>query len=287
MKRKRGRTGARPAADARDDGGPAGRTRWPSASRASATPARRVGRSDGQSPSCHPAGRARRPRAAAQGSPVRPDGGARSPARGDGRGQTTRPRPASAVGSRRLARPRRADAAAAPEPPGMTTAARARLRNRPPDGAWGSAAAAAGRRRAPAGTPTTRAGTRRRTPTSPAASWAASRRWATGAPSAPASPDHRAPDPAGRDRGLVGAVPARQPGGAALGGGSEVAVDDPLDAPDAPLAITAPPAIGELATVDAPPADPAGSPRPRPETPPPRRRSPAAPRMRPPPTAST
>jgi hypothetical protein len=39
-----------------------------------------------------------------------------------------------------------------------------------------------------------------------------------------------------------------------FGGGSEVAVEDPLDAPDAPFAITAPPAIGELATVDAPPA---------------------------------
>jgi hypothetical protein len=39
-----------------------------------------------------------------------------------------------------------------------------------------------------------------------------------------------------------------------FGGGSEVAAEDPLDAPDAPFAITAPPAIGELATVDAPPA---------------------------------
>jgi hypothetical protein len=39
-----------------------------------------------------------------------------------------------------------------------------------------------------------------------------------------------------------------------FGGGSEVATEDPLDAPDAPFAITAPPAIGELATVDAPPA---------------------------------
>jgi hypothetical protein len=52
-----------------------------------------------------------------------------------------------------------------------------------------------------------------------------------------------------------------------LGGGSDVAVDDPLDAPDAPLAITAPPAIGELASVDAPPASvPETGPEMRPET---------------------
>lgn len=38
-----------------------------------------------------------------------------------------------------------------------------------------------------------------------------------------------------------------------LGGAEEVSAEDPLDAPDAPLAITAPPAIGELAAVDAPP----------------------------------
>jgi hypothetical protein len=38
-----------------------------------------------------------------------------------------------------------------------------------------------------------------------------------------------------------------------FGGGSDVALEDPLDAPDAPFAITAPPAIGELADVDAPP----------------------------------
>jgi hypothetical protein len=38
-----------------------------------------------------------------------------------------------------------------------------------------------------------------------------------------------------------------------LGGGEEAAAEDPLDAPVAPIAITAPPAIGELATVDAPP----------------------------------
>jgi hypothetical protein len=38
-----------------------------------------------------------------------------------------------------------------------------------------------------------------------------------------------------------------------LGGGEEVVAEDPLDAPDAPIAITAPPAIGELATVEAPP----------------------------------
>jgi hypothetical protein len=53
-----------------------------------------------------------------------------------------------------------------------------------------------------------------------------------------------------------------------LGGGSDVALDDPLDAPDAPLAITAPPAIGELASVDAPPAlpetGPECAPKPRP-----------------------
>jgi hypothetical protein len=52
-----------------------------------------------------------------------------------------------------------------------------------------------------------------------------------------------------------------------LGGGSDVALDDPLDAPDAPLAITAPPAIGELASVDAPPASvPETGPEMRPET---------------------
>jgi len=48
-----------------------------------------------------------------------------------------------------------------------------------------------------------------------------------------------------------------------LGGGEEVAAEDPLDAPDAPIAITAPPAIGELATVEAPPGsllDEAGAP---------------------------
>jgi hypothetical protein len=48
-----------------------------------------------------------------------------------------------------------------------------------------------------------------------------------------------------------------------FGGGSDVAVDDPLDAPDAPLAITAPPAIGELASVDAPPAPRCRKPGPR------------------------
>lgn len=37
-------------------------------------------------------------------------------------------------------------------------------------------------------------------------------------------------------------------------GGDQLASEDPLDAPAAPEAITAPPAIGELATVDAPPA---------------------------------
>jgi len=37
-------------------------------------------------------------------------------------------------------------------------------------------------------------------------------------------------------------------------GGDQLATEDPLDAPAAPEAITAPPAIGELATVDAPPA---------------------------------
>jgi hypothetical protein len=66
-----------------------------------------------------------------------------------------------------------------------------------------------------------------------------------------------------------------------FGGGSEVAAEDPLDAPDAPFAITAPPAIGELATVDAPPATLLDL-----ETEPPQvdRRPP---RMRPPPMAST
>jgi hypothetical protein len=90
--------------------------------------------------------------------------------------------------------------------------------------------------------------------------------------------DHRFPDPSGRDRGLVGAVPARQPGGAALRRRLRCRVDDPLDAPDAPLAITAPPAIGELAAVDAPPASlpenrPSRAPR-RPETPTPSRHRP-------------
>jgi hypothetical protein len=72
-----------------------------------------------------------------------------------------------------------------------------------------------------------------------------------------------------------------------FGGGSEVAAEDPLDAPDAPFAITAPPAIGELARSTRRPrpcwTGPETEPKPQTSA----RDGRRPPRMRPPPMAST
>jgi hypothetical protein len=198
---------------------PPGRTRWPSACRASETRASRV-RSARASPSCHPVAARQRRAAAAQGSVVGPDRGALPRARGRAAGDDNDAPTGLGRSSRRLSRARQG-----PMPPphlprhGIWRQRRAhRLRPRSADGARGGAAGALERM-------PTRPGSDPRHPARPRRGRQPHRRpsgtQARGGrrallPHRP-HPDHRSAHPAGRDRRLVGAVPARQPGGAASG----------------------------------------------------------------------